>query len=474
MNQTTGKNDVDLKDHVPFKSKLAIGVGGLTQFFGNTFLNNFAFPVYNMTLGLNPGLLGFAMFIPRLWDAFTDPLMGRISDNTHSRFGRRRPYIVGGAVFAGIMFGLVWMVPQHWSETAMVTWLIITSLLYYTGVTVFCVPLNSLTYEMTPDYNERTRVMGFFTFFWKVGESINHYIFPLGLALAKIALVSSPIVGIHCVGWGVGLFIFGLVGVIPGVFVKERYYKKASVQDRVKIFPSIGDSLKNRAFVILIVLNVMQSICAIFASSLDQYLIVYDMFQGDTQTGMIWKANLSLGYAVVGFISIPLLTMLSSRHSKRQALTAVYVLFALSGIVKWFVFTPGNPLKIMLDPIIGAPIWIGIAMILPSMMADVCDEDELRHYKRREGMFGAMYSWVQKMGFSLAFLGAGVALNIVGFDEQLGGNQSPKTILGIRIIFVGGVILTALLALLILQFYPISPKRALETRKQLEARRGKV
>jgi GPH family glycoside/pentoside/hexuronide:cation symporter len=198
------------------------------------------------------------------------------------------------------------------------------------------------------------------------------------------------------------------------------------------------------------------------------------MFQGDTQTGMIWKANLSLGYAVMGFITIPLLTAFSSRYSKRKALTLVYILFALSGIVKWFVFTPGSPIKIMLDPLIGAPIWIGIAMILPSMMADVCDEDERRHYKRREGMFGAMYSWVQKTGFSLAFLGAGVALNIVGFDEQLGGNQSPETILGIRIIFVGGVILTALLALFTLQFYPISPERALETRKELEARRGKV
>ncbi|MEE9432260.1 MAG: MFS transporter, partial [Melioribacteraceae bacterium] len=156
------------------------------------------------------------------------------------------------------------------------------------------------------------------------------------------------------------------------------------------------------------------------------------------------------------------------------SLAIVYVMFALSGIVKWFVFTPGNPFKILLDPLLGAPIWIGIAMIMPSMMADVCDDDERIHGNRREGMFAAIYTWVQKFGFSIAFLGAGLALNYVGFDVNLGGNQTEEAIFGMRAILAGGVIVTAIAALVVLKFYKLTPETALETRKILEDRRGKV
>ena len=469
MSQTPA-DSATVADRLPFGAKLAVGVGGLPQFFGSTFLNNFAIPVYQMTLGVNPALLGMAMAIPRLWDAFTDPIMGHISDNTHSRFGRRRPYIVVGAWLTGLSFGLVWMVPQHWSETAMLAYFTITSLLYYTCCTVFSIPLTSLTYEMTPDYHERTRVMGFYTFFWKIGESINQFLFPL----SQLAIFSSVIVGVRVVGWGVGIVIFAALGMLPGLLVRERYYEKAATQARIRIIPSIKDALGNRAFVVIVVLTVLQAICGIFASSLDYYLLVYYMFDGKIMDGALWKGYLTLGYGVMGFVSIPLLAAFSSRFSKKGALALVYVLFALSGGVKWLVFTPGNPLKILLDPLVGAPIWIGIAMIVPSMMADVCDEDERRHRHRREGMFGALYFWVQKIGFSLAFLGAGLALQIVGFDEQLGGEQSPDTLLGMRLVLAGTVVVTAIAALIVLRLYPISPERALETRRELEARRGAV
>ncbi|MCF6270841.1 MAG: MFS transporter [Melioribacteraceae bacterium] len=458
------------EDRVPLKSKMAIGFGGLALFFGNFFFNNFAWPVFQMTLGVNPALLGIAMAIPRFWDAFTDPLMGKISDNTHSKYGRRRPYIVGGAILTGIMFGIVWMVPTGWSEDAILAWFVVTSILFYTCFTIFSVPLTSLTYEMTPDYNERTKVMGFFSFFFKIGEAVNQYLFPL----AQLAVFGAAMVGVQYVGWGVGIFIFIIGGSLPGLLVKERYYKAASSQNKVKIWVSIKEAFKNNAFVILITLTILQTVCGIYASSLDYYLIVYHMFDGDIATGAIWKGHLTLAYAVMGFISIPVLTFISSRFSKKTALAIVYVMFLMSGVVKWFVFTPDNPIKILLDPILGAPIWIGIAMIMPAMMADVCDEDERRHHNRREGMFGALYTWFQKFGFSIAFLGAGLALNYVGFDEQLGGAQTPEAIFGMRAILAGGVVVTALIALIVLKFYPISPERALETRHILEERRGKV
>src|ERR1043165_6915704 len=113
-------------------------------------------------------------------------------------------------------------------------------------------------------------------------------------------------------------------------------------------------------------------------------------------------------------------------------------------------------------------------MVMPSMMADVCDEDELRHGQRREGMFGAVFMWIQKTGVAIAFLGTGIALDYVGFDVKLAGHQSPETFFWMRALLAGATSITAAIAVVIACFYPITREKAEETRRQLEARRGAV
>ncbi|HEX2100184.1 MAG TPA: MFS transporter, partial [Candidatus Synoicihabitans sp.] len=179
-----------------FWEKTALGAGHLPLFLGYAAVNSFAVPVYQMTLQLDPALLALALAIPRFWDAMTDPAMGVISDNTHSRWGRRRPYIVIGAILQGLAFGLIWMVPGSWGQGATAAWLVVTLLLFYSCFTVYSVPLYSLTYEMTPDYQERTRVAAFSGFFDKSGEFVYQWIFPL----TQLALFSSVLMGVRTVG----------------------------------------------------------------------------------------------------------------------------------------------------------------------------------------------------------------------------------------------------------------------------------
>ena len=150
---------------VPWMEKIILGFGMLSSFFGYVAVNSLAFPVYNMILGVSPALIGVALLIPRLWDAFTDPLMGVISDNFHSRWGRRKPFIVIGSIFMGVSFGLLWMAPTEWSETLKIAYFIVFQIFFFTFFTIFYVPYTALTYEMTPDYNERTRVMSVTAFF---------------------------------------------------------------------------------------------------------------------------------------------------------------------------------------------------------------------------------------------------------------------------------------------------------------------
>ena len=93
---------------------------------------------------------------------------------------------------------------------------------------------------------------------------------------------------------------------------------------------------------------------------------------------------------------------------------------------------------------------------------------------RREGMLGSLFSWIQKSGFALAFFGAGLALNFVGFDAALGGAQSPGTILGMRLMLAGSISIWSIFAIALLAFYPLSKRRAYEIRDELEKRRGSV
>jgi glycoside/pentoside/hexuronide:cation symporter, GPH family len=113
-------------------------------------------------------------------------------------------------------------------------------------------------------------------------------------------------------------------------------------------------------------------------------------------------------------------------------------------------------------------------VLTPSMLADVCDDDELQHGLRREGLLGSLFSWIQKTGFALAFFGAGVVLNLTGFNASLGGLQSDSTIIGMRMTLAVSTALWSVIAIWLLAYYPLTKARAYDIRDELEARRGRM
>jgi GPH family glycoside/pentoside/hexuronide:cation symporter len=382
------------EDKVSFWEKVGFGVGTLPVFYGIAGVGSFAIPVYQMTLKLDPVMMGVALSIPRFLDAILDPIMGRISDNTHSRWGRRKPYIVFGAVMQAIFFGTIWMVPSTWSHTAIATYLIGTLVLFYLGYTIYSVPLNSLGYELTPDYGERTSVWAYSSFFNKIGELSYSWIFPL------TAMFTSVMAGVQVIGWTVAFVILGGMGIIPGLVCRERYFKQAVKQEKVRILPALKACANNRAFMLLIGLTALQIGAGMLASNIDFYLIVYYMCGGDVAQGAVWKAWLSSSYAVLGILWIFPVTWLAQRYGKHVTLGMTFGLVLLGAAGKWYLYTPGHPWKILFDCLLCGPVWVAINTLTPSMLADICDDDELRHGFRREGTFGALFSWVQKTGYS--------------------------------------------------------------------------
>lgn len=458
------------RDRVGFWEKMSLGIGNLPIFYGYAAIGSIAIPYFQMTLKVDPSLIGTALALPRLWDAFTDPGMALISDNTRSRWGRRRPYLVIGALLMALAFGSIWMVPTTWSQTAISTWVTISLLVFYTCYTVYSVPWYSLTYEMTPDTHERTRVASFAGFFGKVGELSYSWFFPL----TQIAFFGTVVYGVRAVGWIVAILLFAVVGALPGFFVRERYYQKAAKQESVHLFSSFKASLTSRAFIVLLGLTILQILAGMFASNIDYYLIVYNMCDGDIAAGSYWKGILSTSYAVIGIASIYPLNLLAKRYGKHITLSFAFALVLVGAIGKWVLFTPGNNWKLLLDPILCGPVWIAINVLTLSMLADICDEDELKYGVRREGMFGAIFTWVQKCGFSFGFLGALIVVKLTGFHAELGGDQDPRSLLWLRVVLAGSTAAWAIAAIVLLRFYPITDKRAYATRDALEARRGSV
>lgn len=450
---------------------LAFGIGGIPFQLASTGVKSLAIPVYQMTLQVNPVWLGAALALPRVWDAFTDPLMGHLSDRTRSRFGRRRPYIMLGAPLTAAAFAAIWLVPEGLSEVGKLGWFLATSLLFYTCATVWAVPYQSLGYEISGDYHERTRLMGIQTLMTRVSDFGHQWIFPL----SQIALFASVMSGVRVVTVAVGVIVFGVIGLIPGLFVRERFADPTSRPRTVS--PGFIQSLRavvgNRGMLVLAALTLLKLVANMFASSLDYYLLVYSKFGGDIVEGSVWKGLLSSAYALMGVAAIAPMAWLSRRLDKVRTLGVVYALVVIGGMVKWLVFGPGgSPWWIFLDPLFNAPIWIGLYMLVPSMIADLCDEEELRTGERREGLYGAFFNWCTKVGASVATLGSGITIALAGFQAELGADQAPGAMLTMRIVLAVATSATAVLALLTLRFYPLNEQRAQETRRLLELRRA--
>jgi GPH family glycoside/pentoside/hexuronide:cation symporter len=344
---------------------------------------------------------------------------------------------------------------------------------------------------MTPDYNERNRVMAYVAFFHKAAEFLYEWIIPLAAVVSSLYFLERipagqkvEMNGIRIVTWFVGLVLMTAVGVIPGLFVRERFAKKTEQQEKVKLLATCKEAFVNRPFMILVAITVLNFLAGVLASNIDAFVMVYYMAAGDIALGSIWKGLLSSGYAVVGFAFIPVITWVANKLGKSGCLYFVYGLTVIGGFAKWFIFTPGHHLYyigtiaidpiILIDPLLCGPMWVAVRILLYSMIADVCDEDELVYGKRREGMYGAVFSWVEKTIYSLSGLAVGLTITLSGYNAALGGSQTPTTFLVMRLFLAGAPVITALGAIVALRFYPITAERAAETRLRLEARRGKV
>jgi Na+/melibiose symporter-like transporter len=451
-------------EKVKLKPKLFLGIGFFAMFFANQSVPVLAIPFYQMTLGVDPFLLGLSLTIPIMLSTILGPWVGHLTDSCQSKYGRRKPFILIASWVSCFTFGLIWMVSPNWSESSQLLYFTACSLVFYIAVIFLSVPMTSLSFEMTDDHHERTDIMGFTTYFIKIGTLLYQWLFPL----AQLAIFSSVFIGIQYIGWGVAIFIIGLLGTIPAIFCKEKQQRNCHFSKQPRLMESLNTLKQNKPLKILLVLTALQFCGGAFTASMDYYLIVYSLNGGDIVQGSIWKGVLSTAFAVAGIIAIPMISKLSLSTGKIKALTFIYCLNAIGGIAKWFIYTPGTYWLLIFDALLCAAIWSAMTMLIPSMLADLCDEDELLHQQRREGLFVSIHTWVVNISLALSLLISGLLLNSIGFNANNQAFQTDDSIFLMRIILSFGTVIFSLIPLLLLRHYTVDAKKCLETRKLLE------
>jgi glycoside/pentoside/hexuronide:cation symporter, GPH family len=468
------------RDRVPIVQKAAFGAGHLVNNLLPGALGVFSFFLLT-AFGMDPFLAGLLGGLPRLFDAVTDPIMGYISDNTKSRFGRRKPYIFIGAILSGIFFIILWQLNPENSQNYNFWYFLLFSLVYLVGNTIFSTPLIGLGYEMTSDYNERTRLMGFSQTIGQLAWVIVPWFWVI---IANPDLFETQAQGVHTLAVVVGISCM-ILGIMPAIFCKE--VDQSNLTNRANLnFKSIFTNLKDliRNMVLIFQNKPFLRLCAAtflvfngfqMVASFSYFIIVFYMFAGDYGAAGTWPAWFStISALATAFLIIPVVTWMSNKWGKRNAFIISTMLSIVGYMLKWWGFNPENPwLIIMPIPFMVFGIG-GLFTLMMSMTADVCDLDELNNgMPRKEGTFGAIYWWMVKLGQGIALVLGGLVLKVAGFDQNV-AIQAADTLTNLRLADILIPAGTAALAIWVMWGYDLTEKKAIDIKNELVRRRGEL
>lgn len=471
---------ISTKGKVPISQKASFGAGHLVLNLLPGALGVFQFFLLT-AFGMDPFLAGLLGGLPRIFDALSDPIMGFISDNTNTRWGRRRPYILIGAILSGIFFAMLWQLDETNSVTYNFWYFLIMSMVFLVGNTMFATPLIGLGYEMTDDYNERTRLMAFSQTIGQIAWMIVPWFWVL---VANPDLFESQAVGVRQLSILVGVACI-LLGVLPALFCKG--IDSSRIENRKELsFKTIFSNLKfllegilliakNKPFARLcgatfLVFNGFQMV-----ASFSFFIIVFHMFNGDYGAAGNWPAWFSTVTAVAtAFLVIPIVSKIADNFGKRQAFIISTALSIIGYILKWWGFSESNPwLMFMPIPFMAFGLG-GLFTLMLSMTADVCDYDELKNgMPRKEGTFGAIYWWMVKVGQALALVLGGLVLQVVGFDQNA-ATQTVETLTRLRLADIIIPAATAGLAIWVMWGYDLTEEKAKRIKDELVRRRGEL
>ena len=430
-------------------------------------------------VGLNPRLASFGALAGILWDAINDPVIGSLSDRLHTRWGRRRPFLLWFAIPFGLSYVLLWSAPPWESETALLIYVTLAFMLADTLQTLVAVPFMSLTPELTSDYDERTTLTSYRSFFQLAG--------------ALTVVVTAPMIvdrvgaagGSQQQGFMLVAALLGGITAIPllllGIFVRERTRPEQTAA--IPFRETLQAAWQNIPFRYAVGMHVLNWSAVDMLSVAFPFFLLYWVAEGDTlATVNILGLNLAYESAFFGILMtvsivfIPFWLWLARRRNKRDAYM-LGMIFWVSVQLMIFTIQPGGTPYLLIVAVL-AGFCVSSAYTLPdSLFADVIEWDELRTRRRQEGIFYGIRTLIRKLTGALVIFVALQLLGRSGYVSPPAGalqfSQSDSVLQMIRILvsplsatIVCGTILLAWL-------FPLTREKYLRIQKLLEQRRAR-
>ncbi len=395
-------------------------------------------------LGIAPWLAGGILLVPRLWDAFSDPFMGVISDHTRTTMGRRRPYLLAGAILLGVSVMGLFYAPADASDMRKAVHVLIFYFASSTAITIFDVPYSSMAAEMTDDYRERTLLTGYKMMAARIG-----ILMVLFGAPAIFGATDNLIDGFRLVGIVFGAFIL-LTGVASFIFTRrapsiEAPLKKISIRDELTAIRN------NRPFRALWIVFLFQNI-AIGASVTT--LLYFLTIVIELEAGLI-----SI-YMVIGAVTAALATPLWVASARRISKRTGYFIAIAIGIATPLpiLFIQADGYYWLIPVLLLAGIGEAANQLFPNaMVPDTVEVEELRTGVRREGAIFGAWAFCRKLGMTIGAFLVSLLLTVSGLVQGAPAAQQPDSaILGVRLIYVFVPITLYLLAMYFLSRYRLS------------------
>ncbi len=415
------------EDRIRFSQLAAYGAGGIIPIALFNIAGILVGLMGNISLGLSAFWLGAILIVPRLWDALSDPFIGHLSDNTRTRWGRRRPYLLIGGILVAVFFVIIWWIPKGdmvrtWfpSDTGFqwfqLGYILFSLLLFFTAVNLFEIPHGALGMEMTTDYHERTRLFSAKSFVGNLFAMSTPWL----LVLASMEIFKGPggneADGMRYVSLMIAAFL------IPLSFwwfykLKEPGFVKAAKHEKTPFWHDMKHTATNRNFIMLTLTIFTLAMGFNFVQLLGSYIPIFYVFGGDKVAGAYMLAINGTTWAITGVLAVFPLNWISPKLGKRNTLTISILLMCLAQLSKIVCYNPSHPYLIIIPTFLLSIGMLFFFTLGSSMVGDICDEDELKTGYRAEGSFYSVFWWFIKMGSALASFVTGVLIVFTMFDE---------------------------------------------------------
>lgn len=485
----------------PFQ-KFSWAFGGFAENLSMNVIPSLVYNIFQIGMGVSPFVIGLALSGSKFIEGFSDTYFGNLSDNTRTKWGRRRPWIFVGAILLSIVFVSIWFTPRHVDDTTIFGMAVSGSFLqsaYFIGImsifyivlAIWQMPFSALGLEMESDYTQRTKLQTYkllFSYF-------------IGIIIGSLYLITQmrdvwggdEVTGARSVGVLVGIFIL-IAGLFPAIFCREKDAVEIQKQEKVPFWPSLIETFKSKPFILLMLSIFFIFVALFFMLPLLGYISMYHVCEDGMHTVFDWTWKNPFDFSIkekflthkelagyLGFytaifqpltqiITVIIINRVAKYFDKRTILIGGSVVTIIGYMSSWVLFTPNAYVLGVLPPVI---INIGLAACWPligSFTADICDMDELKTGARREGMYSAVSGFLIKLAIALVTIIASAVLIWVGID---GANPiiSTDDLVDVRVMYVIIPTIAMLGTIFFIWKYPLSKSKVMEIQEQLAVKR---